>query len=414
MIFLNYSEALNFIHSREKFIRPFGLHRIGALLEALGNPQMRVPVVHIAGTNGKGSTAAFCDAVFRASGLKTGLFISPFVLDFRERIQINGNYIAPEDLAELTTLIAETGITVNEFEVITAIAFLYFERNGCDIVVLETGLGGKADSTNISADVRVSVLTKIGLDHTAVLGDTVEQIAEEKCGILKNDVTVTSPNQPPAALQIIRQRAKKLIVPDLSALTVQKCTLLGNAFTYKGVAYETTLGGEYQIENAVTAIETVLASGFDITAENLQKGLLSAAFPARLEVLSRSPLLVLDGAHNPDGAAVLTHALEDLGQPVTAIIGMMRDKNVSAFLQIVLPFCTRVICVPACDLPRTMPAEELARIAAEMHPNVQTAESVEQALSMTDDRPTFIFGSLYLAAEVKKLEKRPKLLFSDN
>ncbi|MCQ2450017.1 MAG: bifunctional folylpolyglutamate synthase/dihydrofolate synthase [Clostridia bacterium] len=411
---MNYSEALQYIHTRGKFTHPAGLERMCCLNSALGDPQKKLPVIHIAGTNGKGSTAAFCASVFRAAGLKTGLYISPFVLDFRERIQINGAYIPENELARLTETVCKTGIHVNEFELITAIAFLYFAQEKCDVVVLETGLGGRLDATNTATDVRVSVLTKIGLDHTAILGDTLEQIAEEKCGILKNDVTVTSPNQPPAALQIIRQRAKKLIVLDLSALSVQKCTLLGNAFTYKGVAYETTLGGEYQIENALTAIETVLASGFDITTENLQKGLLSAAFPARLEVLSRSPLLVLDGAHNPDGATVLAHALEDLGQPVTAIIGMMRDKNVSAFLQIVLPFCERVICVPACDLPRTMPAEELAAIAAEMHPNVQTAESVEQALSMTDDRPTFIFGSLYLAAEVKKLEKRPKLLFSDN
>ncbi len=407
MIFLNYREALQIIHARGKFTLPAGLCRMGKLLAALGNPQQFLPVIHIAGTNGKGSTAAFSAAAFRAGGYKTGLFISPFVLDFCERIQINGEWIPHETLCRLVERVHDTGIEVNEFEFITAIGFLYFAEEKCDIVVLETGLGGRLDATNTATDVRVSVITKIGLDHTAVLGDTIEKIAVEKCGIIKNGVTVTGFAQDPAALSVIRRSAKKLIIPDPAALTVGHCDLFGNSFTYKGIAYTTRLGGAYQIENALTAIETVLASGFAVSTAALQKGLSSAAFPARLEVLSTDPLVVLDGAHNPDGARALLPALLPYSGKVTAVVGMMRDKNVDAVLKTLLPHCKTVICVSANHSSRALPAAELAEKARCYNDDVRIVPSVAAALNEAA-APTFIFGSLYLASAVKQLQKESK------
>ncbi len=408
MIFLNYEEALNCIHACGKFTLPAGLGRMNTLLEKLGDPQKELPVVHIAGTNGKGSTAAFCAAAFRAAGLKTGLFVSPFVLDFCERIQVDGKFIPREKLAALTEQVRGTGVTVNEFEMITAIGFLYFRSEKCDVVVLETGLGGRLDATNTATDLRVSVITKIGLDHTAVLGDTIQKITAEKCGIIKNSVTVTNPCQEPSVLEQIRRSSKELIVPDLSQLSAVRCDLLGNSFCYRGVPYTTNLGGEYQIENALTAIETVKASGFGVSAEELRKGLESAVFPARLEVLSRKPLVVLDGAHNPDGAGALVKAMRPYAGKIHAVVGMMRDKNVRGFLETVLPLCECVTAVPACDLPRAMPAAELAELSRTFCADVRVETDLARALSATKE-PVFIFGSLYLASQVKQLQKDRKI-----
>ncbi len=381
---------------------------MNTLLEKLGDPQKELPVVHIAGTNGKGSTAAFCAAAFRAAGLKTGLFVSPFVLDFCERIQIDGKFIPQEKLAALTEQVRSTGVTVNEFEMITAIGFLYFRSEKCDVVVLETGLGGRLDATNTATDVRVSVITKIGLDHTAILGDTLSKITAEKCGIIKNGVTVTNPCQEPTVLEQIRRSSKELTVPDLSQLSEVRCDLLGNSFCYRGVPYTTRLGGEYQIENALTAIEAVKASGFGVSVEEMQKGLESAVFPARLEVLSRQPLVVLDGAHNPDGAGALVKAMRPYAGKIHAVVGMMRDKNVRGFLETVLPLCKCVTAVPACDLPRAMPAAELAELSRTFCADVRVETDLARALSAAKE-PVFIFGSLYLASQVKQLQKDRKI-----
>lgn len=410
MIFLNESEALNYIHSRGKFTFPAGLERMEKLLSALGDPQKRLPVIHIAGTNGKGSTATFCAAALRAAGYKTGLYISPFVLEFRERIQINGEMIPPEALCRLTERVKQTHIAVNEFELITAIGFLYFAEQRCDVVVLETGLGGRLDATNTASDVRVAVITKIGLDHTAILGDTLAKIAAEKCGIIKNCPTVSAPDQPPEAAAVIRATAKTLTVPDRTALKVLKCDLLGNEFTYYGVPYRTRLGGAYQIENALTAIEAIRHSGFAVSAKDLQQGLENATFPARLEVLSRSPLVVLDGAHNPDGAAALAKTIQPFAGEITAVVGMMRDKNADEVLKTLLPLCKTVFTVRASDSDRAFSAVELAEKASAYHENVTPAESIAQALTKAE-APTFIFGSLYLASAVKALQKSGEISF---
>lgn len=404
---MNYNQTLEYIHSLGMFSHPASLERITELLKRLKNPQNRFEAVHIAGTNGKGSVAAYTSNVFRAAGLKTGLFISPFIIDFRERIQINGEFIPEKKLCELASRVRETGVAVTEFEFITAIAFLYFAEEKCDIVVAETGLGGRLDATNTLSRVRVSTITKIGLDHTAILGNTFKKIATEKCGIIKNDITVSAPHQPCTAAAVIHEHAKKLIIPDLRRLKILNVSIMGNEFIYRHAHYKTALGGAHQIENAITAIETVINSKLVNNIETIEKGLAATRFPARLEKISDSPLIVIDGAHNPDGAKTLEAAMNEFSGKITAIVGMMKDKNCEDFLKTVLPHCQNVITVKACESPRALTAEQMRELAKKYCKDTTSASShedaIKTALKHCNGKPIFIFGSLYLASAVRPL-----------
>ena len=305
---MKYFEILNYIHSLGNFSLPPTLDRIKAVLKILGNPQNNFKSVHIAGTNGKGSVSSMTAKVFKNAGFKTALFISPYVIDFRERIQINGEFITENDLCTYAERIMATKAQLTEFEFITAMAFLYFSDKKCEIAVIETGLGGRLDATNSLQNVMVSVITKIGLDHTAVLGDTLEKIAAEKCGIIKNAPLVTSFNQPEGAMGVLKKYNP--IIPDKNELKIFKSDISGNTYIYKGVKYSTSLIGYHQIENSLIVIEMVKNCGINIPTETVQKSITDTYFPARLEIISKKPLIVLDGAHNPDGAAALAKFLK--------------------------------------------------------------------------------------------------------
>lgn len=404
---MNYKETLNYIHSCGRFSHKASLERITAVCEKLGNPQNNFKCIHIAGTNGKGSICAFVTSALIAAGYRVGTFVSPFITDFCERIQINGKYISHDDLCRLSQRVIDTGVALTEFEFITAVGFLYFSENKIDVAVLETGLGGRFDATNVIAKPLLSVITKIGFDHTAVLGDTLAQIAEEKCGIIKGDNVVTSHNQPSDALSVIKNHATNLIIPDTNNLKDVKRSILGNSFIYKDVCYETSLGGEYQIENALIAIETLKNCGLPISETDMQTGLKNAFIPARLEVVSRDPLIVIDGAHNPDGAGALTTALKEYNG-TTAIIGVMRDKNYGEVLAKTLPFCKNIICVRPED-PRSLMAWELANEAQKYCNSIFTANTLGDAVTLAKEKakgkPIFIFGSLYLASQIRPLLK---------
>ncbi len=394
---MNYSEALNYIHSLGNFGLPAGLDRIKRVLEILGNPQNSFKSIHIAGTNGKGSVSAFVSSVFKTAGYKTGTFISPFIIDFRERIQINGEFISESDLVHYSQKVMETNVELTEFEFITAAAFLYFKEKKIDVLVCETGLGGRLDATNTLENLACTVITKIGLDHTAVLGNTVEEIAEEKCGILRNCPTVTTPYQPEKALKEIKARSNKLIIPKIAELQI----LTDNTYIYKGKKFEISLLGDFQIENSLVAIECIKNSGFNIPYDIIYKGVKNAFFPARLEVISKKPLVLLDGAHNPDGALVLAKELSKLKVKPMAIIGMMRDKNINEVLGTVLKHCESAVAVAVSDNPRSMTADGLSVIANRYCP-CEAVESLEKAIEITKDKDTVIFGSLYLAAAIRK------------
>lgn len=403
---MDYKQTLDYIHSLGNFSLPAGLERIKEVLKKLGNPQNNFKSIHIAGTNGKGSVSCMLSSVFKTAGYRTGTFISPFIIDFRERIQINGEFISEKDLVYYAERVENTQIVLTEFEFITAVAFLYFSEQKIDILICETGLGGRLDATNTLDNLACAVITKIGLDHTTILGDTFEEIAAEKCGILRDCPTVTSPYQHIKALNVIKNEATELYIPEADKLEIITSDILGNAFTYKGEHYETGLSGDYQVENAVVAIDTVKHSGYDIPYNIIYEGLKIARFPARLEVISKMPLVILDGAHNPDGAEVLEKELRKYSGKITAIVGMMKDKNVEAVLKLTLKHCKTCVTVAVPDLPRSMSATELQDIAGK-YCNCQMSENLQSAIDLAKEisqgEAIFVFGSLYLASAMRPL-----------
>jgi len=402
---MNYIESLEYLKGLPRFPTHAGLERIKELMSLLGNPQNDMKFIHVAGTNGKGSVCTITASILTSAGYKTGLYISPYIVCFRERIQIDGEYISEEDFTLFASRVKETGVEVTEFEFITAVAFLYYKYKGCDIVVLETGLGGRFDATNVCVSPLAAVITGIGLDHTAVLGDSISAIAGEKCGIIKQGSRVlTTYNQHPEALEVIKSQAE-VIIPDVNELKVLSSGLTGNAFIYKGIEYKTSLLGEYQIENALLAIETIKAIPVKVQPDHIIEGVAKAHFPARLELICEKPVVLLDGAHNPHGAAALAKVLRE-HKGAAAIIGMMADKNCEEVLSKTLPYLSKVITVTV-DNPRALSATELVRIAIKYCPDVMAAKDTDEALALTrGESEVFIFGSLYLASEIREKARK--------
>ena len=401
---MNYSEALKNIGRLGNFSLPPGLSRVNEALLKLGNPQKKFKSIHIAGTNGKGSVSAMIASVMKQSGYKTGMFVSPFIINFRERIQINGEFISQEDVASLAEKVLKLNIPLKEFEFITVLGFLYFAEKNCDVAVVETGLGGKLDATNSldKTNKLVSVITKISLDHTALLGDTFEKIAREKCGIITK-TAVSYPQQPVKALEVIRQMSKNLIIPKISELEILKSDIFGSRFVYRGNVYDIPLAGKHQILNAVTAIEALLAANTSISLNDIREGLKNTFFPARLELVSENPTVIIDGAHNPDGALCIKNFLFDCKKNVTAVIGMLADKDCESFLKILMPVCGRAITVTVPGNERSLSAKELQKKASAYCPNVTACESVSQALALAKEygEDIIVTGSLYLASAAR-------------
>lgn len=396
---MRYNDAIGYIHSLYKFGSMPGLERITQLLEAVGNPQDSLKFIHVAGTNGKGSVCTMAAKILESAGNKVGLYTSPFILSFRERIQINGKFIPKRSLAALAKKLINTKIVVTEFEFITALAFLYFKSQKCDIVVLETGLGGRLDATNVIKAPLVSVITSISLDHTAVLGDTIEQIAAEKCGIIKQGCKVVSSVQCEQAMSVIKQKAPNVIVPsDYKAVPSD---FDGQRFIYNNEEYITSLLGEHQVENAATAIEAVKASGIDVSEQDIKNGLETVFHPARMEVIKKQPLIILDGAHNPSGALALEKLIK--GKNLCAIIGVMADKDFSEVLECTAPHFEKIITVTVKENPRSLSAEELANAVKPYNSNVFVASSYKEAISLFADKPFVVYGSLYLASAIRPL-----------
>ena len=396
---MNYLETLNYIHSLGNFSLPPTLDRIKLVLEKLQNPQNSFKAIHIAGTNGKGSVSAMLAKVFHTAGYKTALFVSPFIIDFRERIQINGEFISEADLVYYAQKVKTTNVALTEFEFITAIAFLYFCNKKCDIAIIETGLGGRLDATNALTNVIASVITKIGLDHTAILGDSIEKITAEKCGIIKNAPVITSFNQCEGAMSVLG--VYNPIIPDKASLKILKSDITGNTYIYKGVQYSTSLIGKHQIENSLIVIETVKSCGISIGDETVKTALANTYFPARLEMVSKKPLIIIDGAHNPDGAAALAEFLKRYKGKATAIIGMMRDKDYETVLRECLPYIYKAVAVTVENVPRTLTATELSK-TANKYTECVVAQSYDEAIEILKNEDViFVFGSLYLASTIR-------------
>ena len=416
---MNYPETLSWIHGTERFGSRLGLGRMGRLLHRMGDPHLKVPFIHVAGTNGKGSTTTLIASALTAGGFKTGKFISPYILEFRERMQIDGQMIPEETLAALATRlrpIAEefkaAGDPVTEFELVTVLGLCWFAEQNCDIAVLEVGLGGRLDATNIIPPPVVAVITRIDYDHTAILGDTLSAIAGEKCGIVKRGSTVISyPDQAGEALSVIRRRTEEendpLLLPDLSQLTVLSSGLCGSRFCYRGEKYSIPLPGPHQVLNAVTALEALKAlsdTRFAVSPQEIAAGFAAARFPARLELLRQSPPVLLDGAHNPNGGRALCDAVKSLGlHDLTAVVGMLRDKDCLPVLQMMVPYCARMI-VTTVPNPRSYPAEEFAGLARRVCPRVTVCPDCQEAARLAlaeGGNGVLVFGSLYLASAVR-------------
>ena len=339
---MTYENVLEKIHSLLSFGSRPGLDRILSLLDRMGNPQDKLKYIHVAGTNGKGSTCAMLSSVLVASGYKTGLFISPYITDFRERIQINNEMISKETLANaveetfpLIEKLQSEGIIITEFEYVNALEFYIHAKENCDIVVLETGMGGLLDCTNVIKPPLCSVITTIGLDHTAILGDTIEKIAAQKCGIIKSGSVAVTSEQAENAMIVIEQTAEKLNVPLVKSesvnLNVTSETLEGSDFEYNGRKIHINLAGNHQLENAKTAlaaIESVRKRGLlNITDDDISVGFSKAVNPARFELLSKNPVVILDGAHNPNGIEALKNAVRNFldGKKITAELQFLGD-----------------------------------------------------------------------------------------
>lgn len=404
-----------------------GLARMQNLCDHLGNPEKELQCIHIAGTNGKGSLAAMTSSILTAAGYKTGLTISPYVVDFRERFHIDGEMIPPRTLANLTEKVldaidaieAEGGEKPVEFEAVTALAFLWFAREKCDLVVLETGLGGRCDATNVVPHKLVAAITKIGYDHMEVLGDTLDKIAAEKAGIIKEGtVVVNYPDQPAEAMGPILTAAAEahtsIITPDKDDLTLLRGKRLENRIDYGGYRAALGLPGTHQANHAAMAVEIALALwrefGYDISDDAILQGLADARMPARIEVLRRHPLLLLDGCHNPDGAKMLAATLTraDFEENLVGVLGVLADKDYKDMLSDLAPCFAKIYTVtPNC--PRALSAEELQK-EARFHTDAEAADSVADAIRKAVDYAdennlagVVVCGSLYLAAEARPL-----------
>ncbi len=419
---MNYIEAVNYIHSLLKFgIRP-GLNGMDALLHFLGNPHKALKYVHVAGTNGKGSTTTAISNVLTDAGYKVGLYTSPYVTDFLERVQFCNK---PVDKALFATCVEKVknaveelekrDVIITEFEALTASAILCYKELRCDIVVLEVGLGGRLDATNVIDTPLVNVITSLSIDHSAILGNTIEEIAFEKCGTVKeNGRVICSFGQPEGALKVIEKTVEEknnsLIIPCERDIKIIRSDIFGTEFIYKNKTFFVKMAGEHQVKNMTCVIEAcnVLKKFFDITDENIKNGIGKTILPARVEIISRKPLVILDGGHNEDGAKAFYEAVlpELKNKYVIVVAGMMADKSVKKSLKPLMKKADTFFAVTPKN-PRAMKCLDLADIANKYSKEVIATENVKDAIKIAnmmlgEDAVLLVVGSLYLAGEIRE------------
>ncbi len=407
-----------------------GLGRIRELLHGLGDPHKSLRFVHVAGTNGKGSTCSYLAQILQEAGIRVGLFTSPYLINFEERIRVDGQNIPYDALVRITKKVRKVAEAMpehpTEFELMTAVAFLYFKQTRVGIVVAEVGLGGRLDSTNVIERPELSIITSIGLDHVAVLGSTISEIAAEKAGIIKPGVPVLSWPQEPDALEQVKRAAKEagspLHMPDFSELVVfapaGRAGELVRTFRYLGTTFETKLLGSYQPSNAVMAIEAarlLRKQGWVIDEGDIWRGIAHTQWAGRFQVLSNKPDFVVDGGHNVQGAEALADSLSSVfpGKKAVFVVGVLADKQHRAMLEKVLPYACAVVTITP-PSPRALPAAELAAEAEEVAENlgcdsdalpITAADSAEAALARAFELAgecglVVAFGSLYSIGEI--------------
>ena len=418
MELITQKECIKYIHSLSRFGKKAGLNNITALCKYLGNPQNKLKFVHVAGTNGKGSVCAMLTNIFKRK-YKVGTYVSPYIEQFNERIQINGENINETDLIKYTNIVKNAvealNITPIEFEFITAMGFLYFLDKGCDFVVLEVGLGGRFDATNIIKTPIINVITAIGLDHTAILGDTIEKIAFEKAGIIKpNTPVAVYKKQHPDAVKVIEDKCKsvnaKFINNDGIYAKNINCTLKGTTFDYKGESYALNcLIGEYQVDNAITAIDAAneISKVFPVTLNDIKDGLKTVKWKCRFEVFKKNDTtVIIDGAHNSHGIDGLINSIKKLvtNKKITFVFGMLNEKDYKESIQ---KICSLDADIIVTDVPsiRQTDAKEIFECVKKHNTNAKYIDNpqkaTEYAINNTKDGVVCIFGSLYLCGEVR-------------
>ena len=414
-----YEEALSYIHSICWKGSKLGLDRTRELLGKLDDPQKELKFIHIAGTNGKGSTAAMLSSILEEAGYRVGLYTSPFINRFNERMQVNHQPIPDEELAALTEYVRPHADAMadspTEFELITALAMVWFARQKCDIVVLEVGMGGELDSTNIIDVPEAAVIAAMGMDHVKELGPTMADIARAKAGIIKEGGRVVSYGGNPEADEVIaavcRARNASLCQPDFSAIVPGDFSLEGQTFSYKGWrGLRIPLVGAYQMNNAAVVLETVEVlrqRGWSVSDEAVRQGLADTRWPARFEVLRRDPVFIVDGGHNPHGIRATAESLSRLfpGRKITFVTGVMADKDVEHILGLIVPLAEQFFTVRP-DNPRAMDAGELAARIEAMGAKATACASVRDGVdrAIQAEGPHGVacaLGSLYMSGEVR-------------
>lgn len=416
---MNLTETLEFIHSTDWKGSCLGLERMEELMSRLGNPQDGLRFVHVAGTNGKGSTCAMLSSILTEAGYKTGLYTSPHLVRVNERIKLNGIDIPDEDLVSLAEKVKLAADAMEdrptEFEILTAMAFLYYKEQRCDIVVLEVGLGGRLDATNIIRSPEVAVICNIGLEHTEVLGDTLEKIAAEKAGIIKNGCTAVIyrgvPEVERVYERICAQKNVSLKKAHFEAATIHQQSLSGQSFDWMQFTdLNIKLLGGHQIRNAVVALETLLVlrqMGWEIPDAAVRNGLCHISWPARFEILNEEPIFIADGAHNPQCVEILVQSINEFlsGKQIVFLLGVLADKNYDQMLARLMPLAKAFLCLTP-DNNRALPAEWLAEHLRELGQDAEACGTVEngirQALFKAAGAPIIACGSLYMMGEVQQ------------
>lgn len=427
---MNYNEALQFIHESHKFGMRLGLDNIKKLLELLGDPQNNLKIIHVAGTNGKGSTCSFISSILKESGYKVGLYTSPFLETFTERIRVNGENIREEEVGKIVSLIKEKiEIMVSEgysypteFEIVTAMAFYYYNQEKVDFVALEVGLGGRYDATNVIDKPVVSAITSISLDHTGILGDTLAKIAFEKGGIIKEDCpTIVYPQQEEASeviKNICAEKKSKYIECDFKNIEIKSSNINSQIYNcnINGKELrdlEIKLIGDHQIKNSIVALNVIEYLNdikiTNISEENIRKGLLETKWPGRIEKISENPMFIIDGAHNEEGAKSLANSIDKYFENKNKIlvIGMLEDKDIESVLDLLIPKFNNVITTTP-DNPRAIDANKLKEkierynIEVTCKPNIK--EAVDYALEISNKDDVIISaGSLYMIGNVRTI-----------
>ncbi len=407
------NEALEWIKEASKYGIVPGLDSIRELCARLGNPQKELKFIHIAGTNGKGSVSAFVSNALKHGGYRVGRYISPVIFEYRERIQVDDKMITRKALGELTErikVVCEEMVAAGlphptPFEIETVMGFLYFKEKKCDLVVMETGMGGRLDATNIVENTLVAVLTSISMDHMQYLGDSLEKIAVEKAGIIKPGCAVVSAKQQPEVMEVIGRAVREYIIADTTDIKNPKYGLDKQSFDYgKHKKIEISLAGKYQLENALLAwkvLEALAEKGYPVKEEKIRKGFASVKWPGRFSVVAKQPLFIVDGAHNEDAARRLAESIEFYftNKRIIYIMGVLGDKEYEKVIAHTHKYAEHILTVTPPGNARALPAYDLAAAIAKVHPSVTAVDSLEEAVEISGllaDKQTVIiaFGSL--------------------